>query len=209
MHKVDFQKNNFFLINLGSFLELPCHVYLKSVKGYFLECNKIQATSFGCHHEKEVIGHSDKDFFSQEIAKCLTNNDKSIMHSNMPKIFMEKITVHNQPKLFLSYKMPFYNASQKLIGVFGTSINLNDNTFIPTFSLPLQGSKENKASSLSHRERECVRYLSHGLTAKQIARVLKLSPRTVEFYIENAKKKLVCHNRIELIAKAYILFQNT
>ena len=50
-------------------------------------------------------------------------------------------------------------------------------------------------------EEACVRDLCTGLTAKQIARHLNLSPRTVETYIERAKIKFNCHNRTELMWK--------
>ena len=52
---------------------------------------------------------------------------------------------------------------------------------------------------LSRREVECVLYLSMGRTIKEIANTIKISPRTVECYIDNAKKKLNCSSRIQLI----------
>jgi len=60
---------------------------------------------------------------------------------------------------------------------------------------------------ISARERECLNLLIRGMTAKEIARSLALSPRTVEFYIENLKKKFNCSNRIELIAKAFDILE--
>lgn len=43
---------------------------------------------------------------------------------------------------------------------------------------------------ISKRQTECLYHLSHGKSAKEIGRVLDLSPRTVEKYIENVKDKL-------------------
>lgn len=56
---------------------------------------------------------------------------------------------------------------------------------------------------VSKRESHCLYYLMRGMTGKQIAKTLKLSPRTVEFYLENAKLKLKCQNRHELINKMF------
>ena len=52
---------------------------------------------------------------------------------------------------------------------------------------------------LSKRESECLFQLSLGKTAKEIGRLLNLSPRTVEFYINNIKEKTGCRTRTELV----------
>lgn len=59
-----------------------------------------------------------------------------------------------------------------------------------------------KASSLSSRERDCLRLLIHGNSAKDSAAELKLSPRTIEFYLDNAKNKLNCSSKRELFSIA-------
>lgn len=56
-------------------------------------------------------------------------------------------------------------------------------------------------TSLSPREVECIVHVLRGKTSKQIARVLKLSHRTVEFYIGRVKHKLYCNTKSELIEK--------
>ena len=63
--------------------------------------------------------------------------------------------------------------------------------------------KAHKFFGVSKRESHCLYYLMRGMTGKQIAKTLKLSPRTVEFYLENAKLKLKCQNRHELINKMF------
>ena len=52
---------------------------------------------------------------------------------------------------------------------------------------------------LSKRESECLLQLSLGKTAKETARALDLSPRTVEFYLNNIKEKTDCRTRTELV----------
>ncbi|MBS0630181.1 MAG: ester cyclase [Verrucomicrobia bacterium] len=62
-----------------------------------------------------------------------------------------------------------------------------------------------KASLLSHRERDCLELLLQGKTAKETAALLALSHRTVESYFENIKKKLKCSNKGQLFSTAEIL----
>ncbi len=65
---------------------------------------------------------------------------------------------------------------------------------------PINLSKD-KFTKFTPRELACLKYLSTGQTAKQIARSMLISPRTVEAHIENMKIKLGCHTRLELISK--------
>lgn len=55
-------------------------------------------------------------------------------------------------------------------------------------------------SKLSKRESECIFYILRGMTTKQMADVMNLSPRTVEGYLLNIRNKLDCKNRYEIIS---------
>jgi two-component system nitrate/nitrite response regulator NarL len=56
---------------------------------------------------------------------------------------------------------------------------------------------------LSDREREVLRLISRGLSNKQIARQLKLSPGTVAGYLRSIFDKVAAHNRSSLAAIWY------
>lgn len=59
----------------------------------------------------------------------------------------------------------------------------------------------NISTFLSVRQQQCANLLLQGMTAKQIAKELNLSGRTIEHYIENLKKKLQCKNKAQLLCK--------
>ena len=63
------------------------------------------------------------------------------------------------------------------------------------------GMKElvDKATSFSLRERQCLKLLMQGKSAKETAKLLKLSSRTVEFYFENIKNKSNCLDKREVL----------
>ncbi len=55
-----------------------------------------------------------------------------------------------------------------------------------------------RASSLTQREQEVLRYLARGMTKKQIAGLMHVSPKTVSRHTENLMEKLDIHDRVEL-----------
>jgi DNA-binding NarL/FixJ family response regulator len=60
------------------------------------------------------------------------------------------------------------------------------------------GGSADPAPLLTERETEVLRLVAKGLTSRQIADRLVLSPRTVETHVQNTLRKLQLHNRVEL-----------
>ena len=56
--------------------------------------------------------------------------------------------------------------------------------------------------TLSEREREVLQCIARGLSSKQCAQQLGISPRTVERHVENLRNKLNAKNKPHLVAKA-------
>lgn len=56
--------------------------------------------------------------------------------------------------------------------------------------------------TLSKREIEILEYVTMGLSAKEVARHINISPRTVDRHIESAKLKLRARNRTHMVACA-------
>jgi DNA-binding CsgD family transcriptional regulator len=52
---------------------------------------------------------------------------------------------------------------------------------------------------LTKREAECMFLLLKGKSINTIAAILKLSPRTIEYYLKNIKIKLNCRTKFDLI----------
>jgi DNA-binding CsgD family transcriptional regulator len=73
-----------------------------------------------------------------------------------------------------------------------------DNTGVVKKDFLFELNQRSKHSKLSRRELECVYYTSIDMTAKEIARQLSISPKTVERHLENAKIKLGCRNKAAL-----------
>ena len=59
--------------------------------------------------------------------------------------------------------------------------------------------EERQQLYLTYREAQCMLLFIHGKTVIKAARCLSLSPRTVEYYLNNMKAKLKCRTKSELI----------
>ena len=55
----------------------------------------------------------------------------------------------------------------------------------------------------TQREAECLYYLGRGLTIVSTAKMLGLSPRTVEFYVKNMKVKVKLRTKSQLVEMAH------
>jgi len=55
---------------------------------------------------------------------------------------------------------------------------------------------------LTGRELECLEWVSHGKTSWEIAVILELSERTINFHLGNACQKLGVYGRQHAVAKA-------
>jgi DNA-binding CsgD family transcriptional regulator len=54
---------------------------------------------------------------------------------------------------------------------------------------------------LTQREKQCLTYLAKGYNSKQIAKKLSISPRTIEFHLDNIKLKSGCATKSQLIER--------
>ena len=62
-------------------------------------------------------------------------------------------------------------------------------------------SPDSSGTYLTQREAECIFFLLKGHTIKNTGEELNLSPRTVEFYFKNVKKKMRCNKKKEVLNK--------
>lgn len=59
--------------------------------------------------------------------------------------------------------------------------------------------------TLTPRERDCLQGLADGLSAKEMAHVLRISPRTVEHHIARAQAKMQAKTGAQAVARAVAL----
>ncbi len=110
----------------------------------------------------------------------------------------------------ISIKFPLRNEDNNIVGIFSCDVPFTLHSIMDVlpnmFKMGIFNWLDPKWFQqklfFPKREQECLYLLVTGKTIKQIARILKLSPRTVEHYLESVKEKTGTTHRSELIEKA-------
>lgn len=162
-----------------------CAMFIKDIQGGYIWVNesllrlqKIRAI--------DILGKVDENLPWSSHTKELSLHDQQILDERLPCVFKETIIRRGQAVDGFCHKSPVYSQQGELAGIAGVFIDAPNSI--------------NTHNKLSIREKQCLRNLAHGLTAKVSAQQLKLSPRTVENYLEKLRDKLHCKNQAELIA---------
>ncbi|KTC86092.1 MULTISPECIES: PAS and helix-turn-helix domain-containing protein [Legionella] len=177
-------------LNLNSYQLLHNSVFIKDEQGRYLWANDFFVHQSAGHKSiSEIVNKNDYDFSWQIYADELRINDQLLLEHRQSISVYEKIVRYDGQQVdILTRKCPLFDQHQTLIGLIGFCIELP---------------KPRKLNLLSPREQICLHYLSQGLTYKQIAKELNLSPRTVETYINSAKSKLGIETKAQLIGEYF------
>jgi len=221
-----FYKN--FLLNNSTIPELSQtyhHVYFKDIKGEYLAANALMLNYF-----ERSSGHitlfSDKDILTDpNTYRRVAENDEHTLRDNTIKIFNEYGVTNNKKASFLSIKAPLHGENEA-IGVLGISISSDRQNYSEFYQLLkiinslFQVDIEKKAIAndvltanpsrpiLTQRELDCLSLYMAGKSAKEIASLLFLSRRTIEYHLQNIKTKLCVNKRSELLHIAFSQFSD-
>lgn len=210
--------------NIGSMLALPINIYFLNTDSVIQNINETTIATCGYKSVKDTLGKTVRIAAKKESAEFSINHDRNVLKANRMKISEESFTRKTDDIHFhaLSFKFPWYDDEDNIIGVFGCSIVIGDQGVYPlaySLSLLMQTGllipqDDERASQFlpgstfddiyfSRRETQCLYHLARGKTAKQIANILGLSPRTIEHYLENIKKKMKVRSKSELLEKIF------
>lgn len=184
-------------------------LWSKDKNGKYLSCNTHFYQGAGFSKEAELLGLTDLDLCWETHGVIFKKNDAQVMQERKLNIFLEitKI-ISGEELLFYSYKAPLFGHTKKMLGTMGIGFSLNIQHIIRMMSkhdefhsvceaLP---PNHHLLKDLSLREKHCLNYLLKGKTAKETAKLLRISPRTVEEYLTRLRQKLGCRYKRELIA---------
>ena len=106
---------------------IPDLVWLKDADGVYLSCNPRFEQFFGAF-EKDIVGKTDYDFVSKELADYFRENDKRAMEKGGPSVNEEWITFADDGhrELLETTKTPMFDARGRLIGVLGIGHDITE-----------------------------------------------------------------------------------
>lgn len=212
-----------FNIDFEQLLHLPFNIYWKNREGYYLGCNDAMAACVNLNSRYNIVEKNLYDLVKKENADQVAINDIKVMNDNKALCLVETgyydDGINDVLIPFLSIKTPMLNSDGNVNGLLGFSINLEmlDSSNLSAFMACLNMSQDSvnafqelkrfysnttvNGIKLSQRELECINYIYRGKTAKEIARLLNISRRTVESHISHIKAKLNCRTKAELLDK--------
>ena len=105
---------------------IPDLIFYKDRDGVYLGCNPSFAEFIGKMRE-EIIGKTDYDLFTQEIADFFRENDKIMLKTKQPRRYDEWITYPDGRKILIdTLKTPYRGPSDELIGIMGISRDITE-----------------------------------------------------------------------------------
>lgn len=197
------------LAMLNQFSDL--YIWKKDLNLNFVDLNNAAAQAFGFDDIDAAIGKSDYDIPSglSEFSDVFRTHDTNVIKSAKTLKFLEIQPCANDSwKVLQVEKIPCIE-NGTITGVIGYSIDITktymqlDNFLLRNENYENNSIKNNKLMiNLTLRESECLFFLLRKCTAKEIARILNLSYRTVEHYIDMLKLKFCCKTSLDLLQVA-------
>lgn len=203
-------------VKLKQLLSNPYSVYLLNLYGETLAINDFGADVCGYISSQKAKGKSLFDVATKDSATTLLKNSQTVLTEKKLQFFDE---IHQRKddisQSFLSIKLPCFNHHQELVGSLGFSIVLGKNNLSESLasltnlgflqSPAIDNPNENKQKGcdiyLTCREKECITLSLKHYSAKEIAKVLGISYRTVEEYLSNIKQKFGVSTKKALLQK--------
>jgi diguanylate cyclase (GGDEF)-like protein/PAS domain S-box-containing protein len=102
-------------------------IYFKDTQSRYLLNNKAHLDLLGLRTPEEAFGKSDFDIFPEDMARNYYNDEQYIIQTGKSLIDREEAAVDKTTgklKWLLSTKVPYYDATGKIIGIMGLSRNI-------------------------------------------------------------------------------------
>lgn len=140
--------------------DIPGHIYIKDLNGAIVACSEQQAKSLGFASSAELLGKTDFDITTKEIATKIQETDLKVIAAEQTLTEEETLVDSSGFKLsFISSKKPFKDQTGKVIGIVGTSFDITAQKKIQALEQALEIAEERArvaalmASGIAHEMR--------------------------------------------------------
>lgn len=206
---------------VNDIMNMPMNFYFMDTNSIMQKTNEMTAKTCGYLSSEDAVGKSVRDVSKNKTAEHIIKNDREIISNQSFNIIQEDYTRLDDIDLTaISFKFPWFE-EDKIIGIFGCSILIGHteaasslkNCFSMLLRCGLLSNKQHTTLTdaipclhiddvfLNERDTEILYFLVRGNTAKNIAKRLGLSHRTIEHRLDKIRNKLSVSSRNELIEK--------
>jgi len=107
---------------------LPLNVFIKDLDSRKILVNKAEMEFFGLDDKSQIIGKTDYNFFDKKTADRTREEDLKVMENDLPLLNEENSAIKQNGDItsFLTSKIPLKDASGKVTGLIGFSIDISD-----------------------------------------------------------------------------------
>ena len=158
------------------------YFYVKDVNSRWQECNSAALTLFNAARKSDVLGKSDWDFYPEQIAREIIQDDRSVIECGRPIVNKLEVIVDETGRLLwvLTTKTPARNREGRVCGVIGLTRPVGTTDMLPEdyrqFSKVIDYVKNHYRSSLEVSELARIACLSESQFRKRFVKLFKISP---------------------------------
>lgn len=185
----------------------------KTITSEIIYCNDLFLKYAGAKLINQVLGKKDTDFPWGKYADYYRKHELDALSGKIYSAIHPAKDGLGREILIFNTKASRYDKEKKIVGIVGHVIEivnpkmlqlnhlLKQTDIIQTEQKYIVGENP-EGIKLTGREEEILFYLLRGKSAKMIAKILGISPRTVEVHIDHLRFKFNCKTKNELFAKA-------
>ena len=158
------------------------YFYVKDVDSRWQECNSAILTLFNAAKKTDVLGKTDWDFYPEEIAKEIIQDDRSVIETGRPIVNKLEVIVDQAGRLLwvLTTKTPARNKSGLICGLMGLTRPVGTTDMLPEgyrqFSKVISCVEDRYRASLEVSELARIACLSESQFRKRFVKLFKIPP---------------------------------
>jgi AraC-like DNA-binding protein len=158
------------------------YFYVKDVDSRWQECNSAILTLFNAGKKADVLGKTDWDFYPEQIAREIIQDDRSVIESGHPIVNKLEVIVDESGRLLwvLTTKTAARNREGRICGVMGLTRPVGTTDMLPEgyrqFSRVIAYVEDRYRTSLEVSELARIACLSESQFRKRFVKLFKISP---------------------------------
>jgi AraC-like DNA-binding protein len=158
------------------------YFYVKDVNSRWQECNSAILSLFNAAKKADVLGKTDWDFYPEEIAREIIQDDRSVIETGRPIVNKLEVIVDQAGRLLwvLTTKTPARNKNGSICGLMGLTRPVGTTDMLPEgyhqFSRVISHVEDRYRTSLEVSELARIACLSESQFRKRFVKLFKIAP---------------------------------